>query len=141
MSGRGDDDEPEYRELAEFRHRIRRFLRFSEQAVRAAGLAPRQHQLLLAVKGAAAGEAPTIGALAGRLGIRHHSAVGLVDRLASRRLVRRRRDGRDRRQVHVELTPPGEDLLRRLSLHHRAELRTEGPALVRALRAIIGPSR
>jgi len=140
MPGR-EDGEPEYRALAEFRLRIGRFLRFSEQAARAAGIAPRQHQLLLAVKGTAQGEAPTVGALAGRLGIRHHSTVGLVDRLAARRLVRRRRDGRDRRQVHVELTPQGEELLRRLSLHHRAELRTEGPALVRALRAIIGSSR
>jgi len=139
--GRPDDGEPEYHALAEFRHRIRRFLKFSEQAARAAGLAPRQHQLLLAVKGARAGEAPTVGVLAERLGVRHHSAVGLVDRLAARRLVRRRRDGRDRRQVHVELTPPGEELLRRLSLHHRTELRTEGPALVRALRAIIGSSQ
>jgi hypothetical protein len=30
---------------------------------------------------AASGTAPTIGALAERLHIRHHSAVGLVDRL------------------------------------------------------------
>ena len=140
MPGR-EDGEPEYRELAEFRQRIGRFLRFSEQAARAAGIAPRQHQLLLAVKGTTEGEAPTVGALAGWLGILHHSAVGLVDRLAARRLVRRRRDARDRRQVHVELTPQGEELLRRLSLHHRAELRTEGPALVRALRVIIGSSR
>ena len=130
--------EPRYRELAEFRYRIGRFLRFSQQAARAGGIAPGQHQLLLAVKGSPDDEAPTIGSLAGRLGIRHHSAVGLVDRLAARRLVRRRRDDRDRRQVHVELTPQGEELLRRLSIHHRAELRTEGPALVRALRTIIG---
>ena len=129
--------EESYRALAEFRHQIRRFLHFSEQAARAAGLEPRQHQLLLALKGRPAGAEATIGMLAKRLQLRHHSVVELADRLAERGLVRRRRDKRDRRQVFVDLTRTGERLLRELSRHHRTELKSAGPALVAALQAII----
>src|ERR1051325_5616876 len=78
-----------YRALAAFRHEIRRFVRASEDAARSAGLEPQQHQLLLALKGAPPGAAPTIAWLAERLQLQHHSAVGLVDRLAEHRLVRR----------------------------------------------------
>src|SRR5689334_2883021 len=89
----------EYRALAEFRYRVRCFLRFSEAAARSAGLAPQQHQLLLAVRGTRGNDAPTIGALAERLQLRHHSTVELVDRMEARGLVRRARRGGDRRQV------------------------------------------
>ena len=41
----------DYKSLAELRHQIRRFLHFSEQAARNMGLEPRQHQLMLAIKG------------------------------------------------------------------------------------------
>lgn len=128
----------EYRKLAEFRYRIRRFLYFSERAARAAGLEPRQHQLLLAVR--AAGGA-SIRVLSERLQVRHHSAVGLVDRLAGRGLVERRRGYPDRREVHVELTPRGEAELEKLSVSHLEELRQNGPALVQALNAILPASR
>src|SRR5271169_3462761 len=114
----------DYRDLAEFRYQIRRFLHFSEQAARRAGLEPAQHQLLLAVKGHA-GE-PTVGDLAERLQLRHHSVVGLIDRLAESGLVRRNRAGGDRRQVRVRLTPKGDAVLRKLSLDHRAELGAAG---------------
>ena len=127
----------DYRALADLRYRIRRFLRFSEQAARAAGLEPQQHQLLLAIKGLPENLQPTIGELANRLQIQHHSAVGLVDRLEERGLVRRRTGDVDRRQVIVELTPRGEAILRELSRFHLAELRTAGPALVQALSALI----
>lgn len=123
----------DYRALAELRHQIRRFLAFSEREARAAGLEPQQHQLLLAVKGLPAGSRPTIGTLAERLVLRHHTVVGLVDRLVAARLAVRRRDAEDGRTIHVCITPRGERLLRRLSLTHRAELRTAGPALAAAL--------
>jgi len=112
-----------YRALAEFRHQIRRFLHFSEQAARAAGLEPQQHQLLLAVKGLPPGGVATIREIAERLQLRHHSTVELVDRLVHRGLVRRRRNPRDRREVLIDLTGHGEAVLRQLSVHHVAELR------------------
>lgn len=118
-----------YRALAEFRYQIRRFLHFSEQAARTAGLEPRQHQLLLALKGLPAGEAATIQVIAERLQLRHHSTVELVDRLETRGLVRRRRNPKDRRQVFIDLTVRGEAILRQLSVHHLTELRAIWSAL------------
>lgn len=123
--------------LAEFRYQIRHFLAFSEQAAREAGIEPRQHQLLLALKGLPGGVQPTIRALADRLHLQHHSTVELVSRLVQRGLVERARDGADRRQVLVRLTPEGEAILRHLSTTHWGELRSRGPALARALNAIV----
>ena len=127
----------DYQSLAEVRYHIRRFLHFSEQASRKAGLEPRQHQLMLALKGLPKGLRPRVGDLAERLQIQHHSTVELVDRLAARGYVRRQRVGEDRREVLLSLTPKGVRVLRRLSLDHRAELRTQGPALIAALRRAI----
>jgi DNA-binding MarR family transcriptional regulator len=133
----------DYQSLAELRHQIRCFLHFSEQAAREAGLEPRQHQLMLALKGLPKGVRPRIGELAGRLQIQHHSTVELVNRLAAGGYVRRRRGGTDRREVLLSLTPKGEKVLRELSLHHKAELRMQGPALVAALKRAMqaGPRR
>lgn len=123
----------DYQALAELRYQIRRFLYFSEQAARAAALEPRQHQLMLALKGLPEGVRPRIGELAERLQIQHHSTVELVNRLAAGGYVRRQRGGEDRREVLLSLTRKGEKVLRELSLHHKAELRMQGPALVGAL--------
>jgi DNA-binding MarR family transcriptional regulator len=118
----------EYQALAAFRHALRKFLHFSEEAAVAAGLTPQQHQALLAVK-ASVEESLTIGELAERLQLRHHSAVGLVNRLVSQRLLKRHRSSADRRQVDLILTSTGERLLRELSASHREELRRIGPQL------------
>jgi DNA-binding MarR family transcriptional regulator len=131
----------DYASLAELRYQIRCFLSFSEQAARAAGLEPRQHQLMLGLKGLPKEARPTIGELAERLQIQHHSAVELVNRLAGAGYVRRQRAGDDRREVLLELTPKGEKVLQTLSLHHRAELRSAGPALVDALRRAMRGTR
>lgn len=131
----------DYRRLAEFRYRIRRFLAFSETAARAAGLEPQQHQLLLAAKGLPSGVEPTIGALAERLQIRHHSAVALVDRLVERGLAERVKSEADRRRVLIAVTPAGEAVLHELSRHHLAELRSNGPLLIDALSAVIRRGR
>ncbi len=124
----------DYESLAELRYQIRRFLHFSEQAAREAGLEPRQHQLMLTLKGLPAGTRPKIGELAERLQIQHHSGVELVNRLAAGGYVRRHRGGDDRREVLLSLTAKGEKILRQLSLHHKDELRMRGPALVAALK-------
>jgi DNA-binding MarR family transcriptional regulator len=127
----------DYGSLAEFRHQLRRFLAFSEVQARAVGLNPQQHQLLLAVRGFAA-QPPTVGALADRLVLRHHSAVELVDRLERRGLVRRVQSAEDARRVLVHLTAAGARVLRRLSVEHREELRRTGPDLLQALLAVLG---
>jgi DNA-binding MarR family transcriptional regulator len=128
---------PDYQSLAELRYQIRRFLHFSEQAARKANVEPRQHQFLLALKGLPENMRPSIGILADRLQIRPHSAVELVNRLSKAGLVKRRRDRDDGREVLLELTAKGEAVLRNLSLHHRAELQTAGPALMAALQGVL----
>jgi len=128
---------PPYREMAEFRYQLRRFLRFSELAASAAGLEPQQYLLLLALRGLPPGMQPTVGVLAERLQLRHHSTVELLDRLERRGLVRRSRNTRDRRQILLCTTPRGGRVLWRLAQHHREALRMVGPNLVRALRAVL----
>ncbi len=130
--------EAEYRALAQFRYELRRFLHFSEQAARSAGLEPQQHQLLLAIRGMGSStEPPTIRSLAEWLQVQHHSAVELVNRAAERGLVVRRPDPEDRRRVHVVLTPWGEAVLHNLSVLHQQELRTAAPALRGALEKLM----
>ncbi|GHO84022.1 MarR family winged helix-turn-helix transcriptional regulator [Dictyobacter formicarum] len=130
----------DYSALSEFRYAIRRFIHFSEEAARAAGLEPQQHQLLLAVKGLSLRGSPTIRDIAERLQLRHHSTVELLDRMAEHGLIERTRDTADQRRVLITLTSAGEDILKKLSLLHRTELRSSGPALVEALNALIGES-
>jgi len=127
----------DYWRLAQLRYYIRRFLRTREIAAQQAGVAPQQYLLLLQLKGLR-GIPATISTLAERLQLRHHSTVGLVDRLVQRGMVARTRDPRDRRGVVVELRPTGEKVLDRLARYSLQELRTEGPALLAVLRRLIG---
>lgn len=127
----------EYQELAEFRFQLRRFLQFSEVQAREHGIEPQQHQALLALKGLPVGARPTIGELANRLALRHHTAVELVNRLESASFVKRQPDPSDGRQILLHLTPEGTAKLRSLSLAHRDELRVKGPELAKALRVIL----
>lgn len=126
----------EYEALATFRYLIRQFLHFSEQAAKAIGLTPQQHQALLAIQGFPEREMITISELAERLKIRHHSAVGLVDRLVDQQLVARIPAPEDQRKVYVRLTPHGLTTLDRLGGPHRAELRRIEPQLRRLLVAL-----
>ncbi|MFY9744622.1 MAG: MarR family transcriptional regulator [Candidatus Sulfotelmatobacter sp.] len=127
----------DYQALADFRYQIRRFLHFSEQVVKKAGLERGQYQLMLAIKGIPAEVRPRIRELANRMQIRHHSAVELVNRLEAGGFVHRTRAKDDRREVLLALTAKGERVLGELALHHRDELRTAGPDLVTALRRIM----
>ena len=123
----------DYRLLSEFRYLIRCFLEFSETAAVRAGLTARQHQALLAIKGVREDAAPTIGYLAERLRVQHHSAVELVDRLVEAGLVVRVPDPGDRRRVKLELTGSAEQHLAELSTSHLAELKRMRPALLEIL--------
>jgi len=129
-----------YRRLAEFRFRIRAFLHFSEEIARAKGIEPQHHQLLLAIKGLAKGAKPNVRTLSERLCLRHHSTVELVDRVEKEGAVIRRRSERDHREVLVELTPRGEELLHQLSTLIWQELKVTGPALSRSLLAVLARS-
>lgn len=128
----------DFRALAEFRYEIRRFMAFSEEAARAAGVEARQYQLMLQVAGLPPDVRPTIGSLATRLHIQKHSAVELVDRTEALGLVVRSRSPEDRREVLVSLTPAGHAMLDRLARAHREELRSAAPALIEALQAVMG---
>jgi len=112
-------------------------MRASEEILRPAGLKPQQYQLMLHIKGLPDEKIATIGEIAERLQIQHHSTVELVDRMVVRGLIRRKRAAEDRRQVFLELTPKGEKMLREMAGLHRDELRNTAPALVGALRKVI----
>ncbi len=112
----------EYETLAAFRGELRRFLRFSEEAARGAGLSPQQHQLLLTVQGMPGREWATIKEIADHLQLRHHTVVELVDRMEGSRLVVRRQSAADHRMVEVLLTEEGERILRTLTIAHKEEL-------------------
>jgi DNA-binding MarR family transcriptional regulator len=123
----------DYETLAAFRHVLRRFLGRTATAARAAGLTPRQHQALLAIKGHADPSGLSIGALAERLLLRHHSTSELVDRLLHAGLAERQADPMDRRRILVRLTPRAEQLMAVLSATHLEELRRVRPSLARML--------
>ena len=125
-----------YEVLAALRHALRRFLGFSEKAARGAGLTPQQHQALLAIKGFPGRDYVSVGELAESLQLRHHSVVGLVDRLAGRYLLRRGRSQIDRRRAEGRLTVRGEKILERLSAVHLRELRQLGPELHKLIGSI-----
>jgi DNA-binding MarR family transcriptional regulator len=127
----------QYRQLAELRFQLRHFLQFSEQAARANGLEPQQHQLMLAIKGLLPATSPTVSALANRLCLKHHSTVELINRLVDRGAAVRRPCPQDRRQVLVELTPLGEELLETLAALHSEELDQLAPKLLHALAKVI----
>jgi len=129
MSHDREPDDDDYRRLLDLRTGLREFLRWSEQQATAVGITPAQHQLLLAVRGSSDREGPTIGDLADALLLRHHSAVGLVDRAVDAGLVSRHADAIDHRVVRLRLTPLGARRLRQLSGAHLEELRRLAPRM------------
>lgn len=131
----------DYRALAEFRYEIHRYLGLSDRAARSEGLHPGQYRLLLILKGLPEGIEPTIGNLAERLGLRHHSTVELVDRLEQRGLIQRERSVHHRSFVFVRITPKGEAILRKLVQSRKKELQKAGPILVKALNTLTKKTR
>ncbi len=128
----------EYEMLAAFRFALRQFLRFSEEAAQAANLTPQQHQALLAIKGFPGRDTVNVSELAERLQLRHHSAVELIDRLETDKMVKREPDESDGRKVLIGLTGRGEQVLEKLSEAHREQLDRIGPQLTRLLNELTG---
>ena len=135
---RPEPTDEDYQRLLAFRTRLRQFVQWSEAEAQSAGITPAQHQLLLAVKGSTTPGGPTISEVSEALLLKHHSAVGLVDRAEQAGLVERRADQADGRVVRLRITRKGAGVLRRLSASHLDELRQLAPAL-RALDRLDSP--
>lgn len=135
-----DLSEDEYTSLAQTRRLLRSYLAFSERAAQAAGLEPRQYQLLLMLRGLTGDGVASVSDLADWLQVRHHSAVGLIDRMQARGLVERQSDPQDGRRVLLRLTPAGRAALRGLAVLHRDELRSVASSLVAALQTLLAAS-
>jgi DNA-binding MarR family transcriptional regulator len=123
MASAADLTDREYQALARFRYALRVFVRFSEDAARAAGLTPAHHQLLLAIRGFAGDGPPSTSDLAELLQLRLHSVVELIGRAEAAGLVTRTADPLDARRQQFALSPAGAELLAELSAVHRDELR------------------
>jgi DNA-binding MarR family transcriptional regulator len=136
-----DLSDAHYRALSDFRFQLRKFLAFSESAARSVGLEPRQHQVLLALRGLPEDVEPSVQALADQMVLKHHTVVELLDRLESGGLVRRERAADDRRRAQIAITARGAELLRKLSDSHLDELRLLAPELVGALHGVLRASR
>ncbi len=119
----------DYQTLAAFRKALREFLRFSEEAALAAGIAPQQHQTLLVIGVGSAKDSVTVGDIAAHLQIKHHSAVGLVERMRTAGWIIKAQDESDARRVVLRLTTSGRRVLATLSAAHKSELTRLGPAL------------
>jgi len=132
-----DLSDEDYASLAQTRRLLRRFQAFSERAAADAGLEPRQYQLLLMLRGLTPDAQASVTDLAQWLQVRHHSAVGLVDRMEARGLVQRATDPEDGRRVLVSLTRAGRAALRALAVQHRDELRTIAPGLLQTLQRVV----
>jgi DNA-binding MarR family transcriptional regulator len=137
-SGPADLGPAEYRTLAAFRYTLRRFLAFSDVAASAVGLTQQQYQALLVMK--ARHGTLGISELAAQLLVKHHSAVGLVDRLEQQGLVRREPSKSDRRKVVVRLTSHGARVFEKLATAHRAELRRIGPDWSKFIKVLSRPT-
>ena len=121
--------EKQWRTLLSFRVALRGFLHWSEEQAASVGLTPAQHQLLVAIRGHAGKEDPSITDVAGYLFVRHHSAIGLVERTAAMGLVERYRDEADQRIVRLALTSLGHEKVEALAAAHLEELTRLAPLL------------
>lgn len=112
----------DFEALSDFRYQLRRYLRFSEEAVREEGITPLQYLLLLHIKGYPDREWATVGELAEKLQSHHHGTVALVSRCERLGLVKRKTSEADRRRVEIHLTAKGERYVDKLARLHRTEL-------------------
>ncbi len=122
MSHRRRIQDADYQRLLTVRTGLRRFERWSADQAAAHGLTASQHQVLLAIRGHAEPQGPTIGQVADYLLIRHHSTVELVDRTEHLGLIIRSRDPDDHRAVRLKLADHGAQVLESLTSAHLEEL-------------------
>lgn len=122
-------EKSDFETLSEFRYQLRRFLRFSEEAVQAHGVTPQQYLLMLHTQGFPGRDWASVGELAERLQMVPHGAVALVKRCEALGLVQRQRSVEDRREVQVSLTAQGVEVLEKLAFLHREELKSAGSRL------------
>lgn len=119
----------DFERLLQLRTGLRRFLHWSERQAQEAGLTAAQHQLLLAIRGHPDPLGPTVGDVAEYLVLRHHSAVGLIDRAEAAGLVARAGDPDNHSAVRVTLTSLGADRLEALTEPHLEELAQLAPIM------------
>lgn len=115
-------DKQAFETLANFRYEIRKFLRFSENVTRKAGITPLQYLMLLNIKGFPGRDWATVGEIAERLQAQHHGVVALVSRCEKQGFVERRRSTEDRRRIEVRLLAKGEEFVEQLANAHRVQL-------------------
>ena len=130
----------DYVRLADFRYALRCFLEFSQAAAAKEGLTPQQHQAMLVIR-ASPGETATVGRLAERLRLRHHSAVELAQRLEVAGLISRQVNPDDRRAILLQLTAEGAGKLETLTHSHRSELKQIGPGILELFESLDGANR
>jgi len=126
----------DYSALGAFRYAMRKFLRFSKEALADAKLTPEQYEALLSIKSCSNGNGLNIRDLSEQLQVRHHSAVSLVNKLAGKELIVKKRATDDRREVLVELTSLGESTLASLAEIHRREIRARSTEMINALQRL-----
>lgn len=124
-----DLSDADYARLGELRYALRRFLHWSAEQATEAGLTPTQHQLMLAIRAWRDQRGPTVSDIAAMLLVRHHSAVGLVDRAQEAGLIIRERDPDQHSLVRLHLTEEGSAKLRSLSQAHLRELAQLAPGM------------
>ena len=125
-----------YQALAEFRLQLRQFLAFSEANARRNNLTSQQYQALLTIKGLSRPhQHMSVGELADFLLVKHHTAVGLINRMTRTGLLKRFRDSRDGRRILVMLTRKGEQRLSNVAELNWQELRSRRLALPKILKS------
>lgn len=126
------NDIPEvFRLVADWRAALRDFMTASKDILRKHEVTSMQYQTLLAIRVSDEPEGLSMNGLAAYLGVRHNSAVGLVNRLEAHGLVFRARSQRDRRVAHLRLTDEGDTVLEALAEAHGQELNRIRPEMRR----------
>ena len=127
----------DYEALAGFRYAMRKFLRFSKEALMQHGqITPEQYEIMIALRALGTGTGVSIIELSERLQVKHHTAVGLVAKLAQKGIVNTETDPEDRRKVRVTLTPEGNSLIERLAPMHLTYFRENAAEMIAALQRL-----